>query len=324
MSRLVMICDGNNLVYRCASVMNLTTKSGFSTGGIYGTLTSISSYIRDLEKEFKNSVSEIIVVFDGGRSKRRKALYPDYKANRKVKSEKTPEEQKWYEDFLKQTEILKDSLPLLGVKTIQVKGEEADDVMFGLIRTYEKESDNFSFVLVSTDEDFFQLIDENCSIYSPTKKSIYTNSNFEEIFGCSVENFLSYKILKGDSSDNINGIDGIGDVTSKKLVNTYGGLIGILNPVNRDLLMKSKVSKRIFTPEGLSLLDRNNKLINLNDFVDTQDYDTELLDVLNSIPVVEEKLVREFLMKYQMSSILVDFKNWINPYKSVCESFFCS
>lgn len=321
---LTMIIDGNNLCYRCSAVMTLSTKDGFTTSGIYGTLNSIPSYLKEVEKLAGEPVNECIVTFDGGRSKRRMSLFPDYKGSRKSSEERTEEEKKWYEDFLQQTKILYENLPLFGIKTIQIKGWEADDLIYGLIRQSETVRDDVEnhFVIISTDEDFLQLISPNISVYSPIKQIFYTYDNFVELFGCRPEHFISYKILKGDSSDNISGINGIGDKTGKKLVNDYGGLIGILNPVNRSTLMKSKVTQRIFTPEGLATIDRNNKLMNLKEFVDFTEVIEHLDNTLYESPSLDEKSVRAFLMKYQLSSLLVKWGEWIRQFKTLLENYY--
>ena len=320
-----LLVDGNNLVYRNAVVMaNLTTKDGFPTGGIFGALNGISHSLREVKKLCGEDITECITVFDGGRSKRRLDLFPDYKGTRKTAETRTEEEQTFYTSLIEQANILIKSLPDVGVKTLKIKGWEADDLIYGLIKQSEvvREGENNKFVIMSTDEDFLQLIDKNVSVYSPIKGVFYTYDNFEELFGCKPENFISYKILKGDSSDNISGINGIGDKIGKKLVNEYGGLVGILNPSNRDALMKSKITQRIFTPEGLATIDRNNQLINLKEFVDYTDVEDELTEVLYDMPSISEKSAKEFLIKYQLSSILVKFVEWLKPYRDLISAYY--
>lgn len=327
MMNTTILIDGNNLCYRCCSTMGqLSTKSGVKTGGIFGTLNCISNYITDIEKLVGSHVTECVVAFDHGRSERRLKLYPEYKGTRKTSDERTPEEKEFFDALINQTSELNKNLYLIGVKTIQIVGWEADDLIYGMIRQslIERSDEENQFVIISSDEDFLQLIDENTSVYSPIKKIFYTYKNFEELFGCKPEYFIGYKILKGDSSDNIHGINGIGDVTGKKLVNEYGGLVGILNPANAEQLKKSKVSARILTPEGLSTIQRNNELINLKEFVDFTNIEEQLSDVVYDSPSVDEKGTREFLMKYQLSSILVKFKEWIRPFKNLVENYYSS
>lgn len=317
-----MLIDGNNTVYRNAAVMNLTTKSGFPTGGIFGTLNSISSLLRDLPDIIGDQISECIVVFDGGRSKRRTTMFPEYKGGRKTDADRTEEEKEFYHNLLKQMDIVNENLSNVGVKTIKIMGWEADDIIYGLIKQSNSIREDNNFVIVSTDEDFLQLVDHNVCIYSPIKQIYYSYDNFEELFGCKPEHFISYKILKGDSSDNISGIKGIGEKTGKKLVNEYGGLVGLLDQSNRATLMKSAVTQRLFTNEGLATIQRNNQLINLKEFVDYTEVEDQLIKCLMSQPAIDTKSARDFLTEYQLSSILVKFKEWIKPYKLMVESYY--
>ena len=156
-------------------------------------------------------------------------------------------------------------------------------------------------------------------LFSPVKGTLYTPDNYEELMGIKQSSFLTYKIIKGDSSDGIPGINGIGEVTGKKLVNKYGNLENIIK--NKNDLMKSKVTSRIFTREGLETLDRNNKLINLIDYVDTSEIDDDIEELLDSEPYVDSKKAKEFLMSYQLASTLANYKHWIDAFKEATYNF---
>ena len=138
--------------------------------------------------------------------------------------------------------------------------------------------------------------------------------------GIPQELFLTYKVLKGDDSDGISGISGIGEKTAKSLVNSYGNLEQLLT--SKDELMKSKRTAKIFTPEGLNILSRNNQLINLKDYVDLSEVQDEIQETIEEEPFVDHKAAKEFLMKYQLTSILVKYKNWIEAFDTAAENFF--
>ena len=87
-------------------------------------------------------------------------------------------------------------------------------------------------------------------------------------------------------------------------------------------LIKSKRFAKIFTVEGLSILDRNNKLINLKDYVDLTPITQEIDELLDEEPTVNHKLVRTFLMKYQVVSILVKFSRWIEIFDETANNFY--
>lgn len=314
-----LIYDGNNLAFRANSVMELKTKSGIRTSAIYGVLNSISKDL-SLFRKRGIDIDEVIFSWDCGKSKRRLDLYPEYKANRKKQREKEEDKQK-YADFIQQTSIIHEFLPSLGIKSIKIKGWESDDIMYGLtVAIQDRQDEENSVIIVSTDEDFLQLVSQQVSVFSPIKDIHYTYENFKEKFGISLEGFLSFKILLGDSSDNISGIQGIGEKTGKSLIDTYGDLPGILSHKND--LTKSKVTSRIFTEEGLLTLDRNLKLIGLEDNVDLTPIYTNLQECLRDQPYIDNKEVKSFLMKYQLSSILVKYPEWIREFKQLNKNYY--
>lgn len=320
MKGIHILMDGNNTAYRANCVTELYTKSGIRTSAIVGVLNITHSVINQLNKLYDLPVKEVIYGWDRGHSQRRKDIFPDYKGNRKS-VEKTPEEKQWMQEFIEQANILYDKLPLFGVKCIRKTGWEGDDIIYGLSQSLNELYPEDKIVIVSTDEDFHQLIGENIDLYSPIKQILYSLENYEELMGISQDLFLTYKILKGDSSDGIGGIPGIGEKTAKSLVNQYGNLEKLLSKDSKDKLMKSKRTQKIFTPEGLQILSRNNQLINLKDYVDLNEIKEEIEETLNKEPFVDTKIAKDFLMKYQITSILVKWKQWIETFEECTNNY---
>lgn len=317
MSGLHLLLDGNNTCYRANCTTELYTKSGERTSGIMGTLNITHSVAQQLAKITKQPVKEILYAWDMGHSERRKALFPEYKGNRQ--KERTEEDKEWLNEFIAQANTLYENLPLFGVKCIRKKGWEGDDIIFGLSKALTEKYPEDIVVIVSTDEDFHQLIGENVYLYSPIKQILYTLDNYEELMGIPQDLFLTYKILKGDSSDGISGIQGIGEKTAKSLVNQYGDIEVLLS--SKDVLMKSKRTAKIFTSEGLQILSRNNQLINLKDYVDLTDIEEDIQEVLEEEPFVDTKAAKDFLMKYQLVSILTKWKKWSELFEEIAENF---
>ena len=321
MSGIRILFDGNNTAYRANCVTELYTKSGERTSAIIGTLNITHSVINQLSDMYKLPVREVIYAFDNGHSKRRTNLFPGYKSNRK--KDKTPEDEQWIYEFIKQANVLYEKLPLFGIKTIRKCGWEGDDIIYGLSVELNKRYPDDIVVIVSTDEDFHQLISQNVYLYSPVKQIIYTLENYEQLMGIPQNLFLTYKILKGDSSDGISGIHGIGEKTAKSLVNKYGSIDDILlSPDNRDVLMKSKRTAKIFTPEGLQVLDRNNKLINLKDYVELFEIHEDLNNVLDSEPFVDTRACKNFLIQYQLTSLLLKWNTWVETFEECVVNYF--
>lgn len=317
MSGLHLLLDGNNTCYRANCTTELYTKSGERTSGIMGTLNITHSVAEQLGKLVKEPVKEIIYAWDMGHSDRRKAVFPDYKGNRQ--KERTEEEKEWLNEFISQANILYEKLPLFGVKCLRKRGWEGDDLIYGLSKALTEKYPEDTVVIVSTDEDFHQLVSDRVHLYSPIKQILYTPENYEELMGISQELFLTYKVLRGDDSDGIRGIQGIGEKTAKSLVNQYGNLESLLN--SRDELMKSKRTAKIFTPEGLQTLDRNNQLINLADYVDLTEVIPDIEELLEEEPFVDTKAAKDFLMRYQLVSILTKWNKWSELFEEVAENF---
>lgn len=319
MRGLHILLDGNNTAYRANCTTELYTKQGERTSAIMGVLNITHSTIEALAKEYKLPIKEVVYAWDLGHSPRRKQVFPEYKANRKS-DERTEEDKQWMDEFIQQANILYENLPLFGVKCYRKKGWEGDDLIYAISDAIVDKSPEDTVVIVSTDEDFHQLVSDKVHLYSPIKQILYTAENYQELMGIPQELFLTYKILKGDSSDGISGINGIGDKTAKQLVNSYGNIDQLLK--SRTELMKSKRTAKIFTAEGLQILSRNNQLINLRDYVDLTEIAGEVQELAEEEPVVDEKAARAFLMKYQLTSILVKFKQWIVAFQDAAENYF--
>lgn len=313
-----ILFDGNNTAYRCNCVTELYTKDGRRSSAIHGVLNTTHSTIEKLGELLKLPVKEVIYGWDFGHSPRRTALFPEYKGDRH-KDDNNEDKKLWMQEFFNQSNDLHKNLQYFGVKSYKKKHWEGDDIIYAMKVALEERCPDDIVAVVSTDEDFHQLVYGNTVLFSPVKGILYTPENYEELMGIKQSSFLTYKILKGDSSDGIPGIHGIGEKIGKKLVNDYGNLDNIIQ--NKDTLMKSKVMGRIFTKEGLEILDRNNRLINLIDYVDTSEIADDIEELLDDEPFVDSKKAKNFLMSYQLASILANYKHWIDAFKEATYNF---
>jgi len=204
----VLIVDGLNTFIRAFAVNPTVNDDGMHIGGVVGFLRSVR-YTCDILKP-----SRCIIVFDGkGGSVRRRKLYPEYKANRKVKKRfnrnikwgTAPQDEE--ESMKQQMGRLINYLEHLPLTLVSVDGIEADDTMAYISQQLLPKSD---CILMSTDKDFLQLVDDRVKVWSPTKKKLYTKDVIQEEFGIPSRNILTYRILDGDKSDNIGGVQGAG------------------------------------------------------------------------------------------------------------------
>ena len=213
----VMIIDGLNTFIRSWTVNPTMNEDGDHTGGVVGSLKSIGYQIRELNP------TRCIVTFDGkGGSKSRKKVYEGYKAGRENRKFRVNRQ---YMEFLDEEEEqlsmrqqfvwLNDVLDYLPVQTMIYDGIEADDTIAYLTKHTQQDLDG-EVVIVSTDKDFLQLVSDKVSVFSPTKKKMYTRQVVFDEFGIWPENLLLYRTLDGDKSYNIPGIRGCGVKTLLK------------------------------------------------------------------------------------------------------------
>lgn len=204
----VLIVDGLNLFLRGYSASPVTNGNGEHVGGISGSLLSLGHAIKNINP------TRVIMVFDGKNgSARRRSIFPDYKANRKVKIRLNRSETVDKEDNqLKQLLRLIQYLEIMPITTITVDGSEADDVIAYLANDYLAVKDSQVFIM-SSDKDFMQLVDDRVHIWSPTKKRMFYTDDVITEYGVPPVNFAIYRSLIGDDSDNIPGVPGLGAKT---------------------------------------------------------------------------------------------------------------
>lgn len=209
-----LIIDGLNTFIRAYSTNTIANDNGIHVGGIIGTLLSIG-YAAKLIRP-----TRIILVFDGkGGSLRRRKLYPEYKAKRRTSLNllrpdyyKTAEED--IENRDRQLMRLMNYLETLPISIISADNIEADDsIAYITTNILNKDS---QITIMSSDRDFLQLINKNVKVWSPTKKILYDQDTLYNEYGLIPHNYLIYRTLKGDPSDNIDGIKGCGIKTVRK------------------------------------------------------------------------------------------------------------
>lgn len=219
----VLLIDGLNTFIRSWTVTPTMNDNGDHVGGITGTLKSIGYAIRE------TNPTRVVVVFDGKKnSSRRKKKYSDYKANRKDTrfrvNRQYPEmmnEEEEKESMRRQILWLTDILDYLPVTTLIYDGIEADDVIAYISRQILTNGEQS--VIMSSDRDFLQLVNDTTLVWSPTKKKLYNREEVYNEYGIWPKNLLLYRALSGDKSDNIPGIDGVGLKTLLKRWPEMGG-----------------------------------------------------------------------------------------------------
>ena len=234
-----LIIDGSNALHRAywqaeSNKLDSTYNDIHDIGTIYIFLKSLKATVEKFPSD------EIWITWD------KKINHPSTNF-RKELAQNLYKKQRDPEKTLKVHEYhdrLSDWLDLLGVYQLYPYVLEADDVISWLAQ----KNDTGNNIIVSMDKDLLQLVSSNTTIYNPTKKIMITPMNFESITGVKIENYVYYKALLGDTSDNVVGVSGYGKVKSKKLAE-----LGINN-------IKAKLSE-----EDYALFDKNMQMMDLSD-----------------------------------------------------------
>ncbi len=230
--RRLVIIDGKSVFYRGYYAMpNLSTKDGTPTGGVYGFAVLALQVIKQLKPDY------VAVAWDKPKTniRRRLEMYPEYKAGRKPPPP----------DFYEQIPVLHELLQALGWPLYELDDYEADDIMGTMAR--EATAEGIETLLVTSDLDLLQVIDEHVHVFALkhglSNIELYSPKSFEAKYGLKVAQFLDLKALKGDSSDNIPGVPGIGEKTAVQLLQEYKTLDGVYE--NVELTKKSLHDKLV-------------------------------------------------------------------------------
>ena len=224
----VLLVDSMNTFMRSFAVINSMNTQGAHIGGMVGFLRSLAHVVNLIQP------TRVICVFDGeGNTTNRKNLYPDYKGNRKLKritnwssfDDLADESASMSQQMLR----LVDYLLQLPISIITRDKLEADDIIGYLAPKFDQS------VIISADQDFLQLCNDNIQVYSPIKKKFYGPKEIFDEYGLWPQNFINYKVLMGDTSDNLPGVKGLGP---KKLYKLFPELTGTEKVTLNEIIQK--------------------------------------------------------------------------------------
>ncbi len=247
----IVIIDGNSLVNRAYYAMQkpMITREGIYTQGIYGFISMLNKIEKDYEPEY------ITVAFDLKAPTFRHLEYDQYKAGRKP----MPPE------LVMQIPLLKDVLHAMNIKTLELEGFEADDIIGTVARIAEEEG--LAPLIITGDKDALQLATDKTHIII-TKKGIssfdeYDHDKMLEVYGLTPTQFIDLKGLMGDSSDNIPGIPGVGEKTGIQLLEQFGSIENMLE--HTDEIAKKGLRSKV--EENAQLAVMSKRLATINRYV---------------------------------------------------------
>jgi DNA polymerase-1 len=222
MTKRLLLIDGHSMAYRAFFALpaeNFTTAQGQHTNAIYGFATMLLSLL-STEKP-----THVAVAFDVSRKTFRSEIFPEYKANRA----KTPDE------FRSQMSYLHELVTAFGITTFEVEGFEADDIIATISKQAERE--NAEVFICTGDRDSFQLVNEKTTVLYP-KRGVsdltrMTPEVVQEKYGMSPEQYPDFAALRGDPSDNLPSVPGVGEKTAAKWIVEYGSLHELIANIDK-------------------------------------------------------------------------------------------
>ena len=229
---IFLLVDGSAIVHRAYHAMPFfAKKDGASTGAIYGFFSMLLKVIQQLDPQY------IVVAFDRPKPTFRQQLYVGYQAQRpKMESDLS-------DQFGKIIEILQKAR----ISTYAVDGYEADDII-GTVSEAANKKGIFTYI-VTGDRDMLQLVDKDTQVFMPIKGisevSIMDAEKVREKYGIKPSQFIDYKALQGDPSDNYPGVAGIGPKTAANLINEYGSVEKIYKSLDEIATKNKKLADRL-------------------------------------------------------------------------------
>jgi DNA polymerase-1 len=272
--KLIMAIDFNNCVFASYYGQKLYNSKSQNINAIKGFFFKL--------KMLKESFNPDYIVFASDLSRERtfrRKLYKGYKAQRKPTDE----------DIVFQMKYVSQMVALLGYPILNNELYEADDIL-GMISKYGVDN-NMDTIIISSDRDLYQLINDNTFIMSPRNSDVIDTAYIVEKYKLMPSQWIDLKILQGDNSDNIPGIPGIGEITALRLMQQYDSIEGIYSHMNehrpsiQNLLQKGESSIDLTRQLVTIVTDYN--LINMTEemFKKDKEYNTEIMDILVDLEI---------------------------------------
>jgi DNA polymerase-1 len=237
---ILMLIDGPSLVYRgYFALPPLTTSDGTLTNAAFGFLQIVLRGMQDLKPDYA------IVSFDLGKPQFRFDAYPEYKAGRPSMPD----------DLRSQFPIVREICAMLGIPIRELEGYEADDVIGSLVQ--QAKAEDVETYIVSGDLDGLQLVNDHVKLLTTrmgvAATVIYDDDKVMDRYGLRPDQMLDYKALKGDTSDNIPGVPGVGEKTAISLLQEFGSLDAVYERLDE---VKGKLRERLAEHRASALMSR--------------------------------------------------------------------
>lgn len=246
---MLYLLDWSGYMFRAYYALpQLTDKNGNNQNAVYGFLRMLLALLKDKPDYF-------VIARDHPSKTFREKEFQQYKATRPA----IPD------DFKRQISIIKQLPQKIGIKTIEIPGYEADDIIYTLVKSFKRQT---PITIISGDKDLKQLLEQDVEFYDPMKKQKETFQDFQQKRGFNPINIVDYLALVWDSSDNIPWVEGIGPKWAKNLVQQYGEIENIYQNLHK---LAPSIQKKL--KEGKDKAYLSKSLITLQNIEQLQNID---------------------------------------------------
>lgn len=318
----ILLIDGLNTFIRSFMAVPSMNNDGLHIGGIAGFLKSVGYAIKLINP------TRVVVVFDGnGGSQKRRKIYPDYKKGRRTRikfnrtyddlSSSDIEEKNLKKELMR----LVSYLDVLPVTVMAIDNIEADDTIAYLCEETFKDS---NVTIMSTDKDFLQLASERVKIWSPVKKKLFGCKEIVDEYGITCNNFIYYRVMEGDDSDNIPGIEGAG---IKRITQAFPFLaedkqvtLQELYNYSENYKSKYKLYERVLSDK--LLLERNYELMQLKTTGIQSFTQLRIEEVIQKpVPRIDKMSFSKLITEDKMWGNIPNYMVWLNETWGKLNSF---
>jgi len=284
----LILIDSHALIHRCFHALpNLTTPKGEPIGAVYGTIRILLKIIREFKPDY------LAACFDLAEPTFRHKEYKEYKATRP----------KTDENLIPQFDKVRQFFDAAHIKHFEIPGYEADDLIGTLVKKFSNEKD-LKIIILTGDLDTLQLVDDDKVVVYTMKKGIqdtviYNEKEVQERYGLSPKQLIDFKALKGDPSDNILGVKGIGEKTAIELIKHFETLENLYQKIENENFQKTSEARLIKPKTLAALLDQKE-----------QAFFSKYLTTLNCNAPLEVKLSDLKFNGINKESLIPLFKKW--------------
>jgi len=234
--KTLVLIDGNAILHRAYHALPpMSTKDGTLVNAVYGFSSLLLKIMNDIKPD------GLVCTFDLAGGTFRDEIYPEYKATREKKSQ----------ELYDQLDPIKDVLDAFAIPWFEKEGYEADDIIGSISEQITKKNKDWKVLIVTGDLDELQLVDEQINLYMLKKGisqvKIYDEVAVHERYGLTPDELIDYKAFKGDPSDNIKGVAGIGDKGATQLIQSFGSVEGVYKALSDEGLegFSAGVAKKV-------------------------------------------------------------------------------